>query len=561
MKRWIVLGLLSLTVGCSSLQKKLPDWLGDLIPTPQPTARLEVVRARALSLPLVHVGEPQLTIGSSGLNPVGKTSKSTDVTPATWTASLAPGSTWMPSLTVTKMGSQSLASFAVNHTCVRDGASTKVQFDAPGFAPGFITFQVKCSSSSTPPCGSAIGTAVCAAAPPTLPSPSALPTGTLATRTAGGATPSPDGGKPTPTRTTQPTARPTVPVTGFRLPPLRPTTTDVRYEVNDAGYPRRWCPLRDPAGGTFLCYVPATQTCMDAISEMNLNQMVKAVRVLRQLPQSDNATDFCLSDSQGVSAITAFLNPVYEGNFGEYRGDWAEDEDKCGKDYCKPHYCQKKARAFLLSNDVACAELTNAVETLDWLGLQVVGGRCVERVRPTTFPTTKADPQYASMGTINYDVRQPALTPEQLHLLHETHRCHAEASAAKCGGPPATCSAGQAHLDFEASARNETEHHFFVMKRFFNDPDPRLTPAEQCIRARLEDYDHMRWMILVEQGDWKSRKAENDHQFDHLCMLLKDDRMLGRRTDCGDPNVNHCPIETCAQIMARAEAIMRQPIN
>jgi hypothetical protein len=502
------------------------------------------------------------TFASTGLT--CKTLKVESVLP--FTVGLAPNSgwPWHPGLTIQPLGGVGPATLNV---CVDKGLARPLEVDhtivAVTDANGAAMFDTRISCSANSRCGDKLGgggpvpTVQPTVAPPrpTVTAPTVRPT-PLPTRTGG------------PGPTTQPTAVP--PSTSFRLPPLRPTTTDVRWEVLDFGYPLKWCPIREPAGGAFRGYVAATQTCMDALSEMSLNQMVKAIRVLRQVNNHWNATDFCLSDSQGASAITAFLNPIYEGNFGEYRGDWGEDWS--GKDYGKPHYCQKKARAFLLANPVACAATTNAAETFDWLGIQVVNGKCVPLLRSTTFPETAIDKRFKAMGTINYDVRSPPLTGRELFLLHETHRCHAESSAAKCPNPPPLvdsngtprppCSAGAAHIEFEASAPNESEHHRRVLKRFFNDPDPRHSAADICLIARLEDYDHDRWMRAVVAGDWAaSRKAETDHQNSHFCMLLRDDRLLIRRTDCGDANVNRCPVETCAQVLARAEALMARGVQ
>lgn len=334
-----------------------------------------------------------------------------------------------------------------------------------------------------------------------------------------------------------------------RLPPLRPTAEDVSWEVRDAGYPFRFCPIRQPPGGAFYEYVPATQTCMDAMAERSLVEMIQLARNLRYVNGSQKVIDFCLSDSQGASAITAFLNPVYEGNFGEYRGDWAEDWS--AKDYGKPAYCAKKARTFLLYRPVECATTPELQPSLAFLNLAVIDGQCVDVAEDPIYPAT-IDKRFKTLGTIDYDHRQPALTSEQLRLLHATHEAHRVSSEAKCGGPAPTGSVQAAHVALEASARTEAEHHFFVLKAFSGIMDPRWTPAEACKWARLQDADHMRWMAAVEAGNWAaSRKAENDHQASHFCANLRDERLKIRRTDCGDSNVNHCAIETCFDVLKR----------
>lgn len=350
--------------------------------------------------------------------------------------------------------------------------------------------------------------------------------------------------------------------TNFRLPVIRPTADDVNYAVLDEGYPFKWCAIREPTGGVFMGYAPATQTCMDAMTETDLNYMILLVRVLRYIPNNSNVTDFCLSESQGASAITSLLNPVYEGIFGSYTDTWSEDWS--GKDYSKPHYCQKKARSFIKYNPLAAAMAPEIDLVLPWLNLRFdpSSKKMIDTNlnAPEVYDLTP-DKWYRNIGIIDYRTKFSPLSASQLFLLHETHKCHAQGSLAKCGGPTPECSAGQAHIAFEQSALNEIQHHRFVLKRFalssFASADPRWSPSEVCTLAKLEDYDHMRWMTGVENGFWAvSRKAENDHQNDHLCLYLRDERLKIRRTDCGDANTNKCPVETCSQLIARSNQIL-----
>lgn len=337
----------------------------------------------------------------------------------------------------------------------------------------------------------------------------------------------------------------------YRVPPVRPTAQDVSYTVLDEGYPFKWCPLRAPAGGAFLGYVAASQTCMDAMTETSLTLMVNLIRGLRAIPDNANTTDFCLSDSQGASAITALLNPVYEGNFGSYTGVWSEDWS--GSDYSKPFYCARKARKFLLYHPVACANEPELAPFLPWLDLAIANGRCVDAPRTLTFPDT-IDKRVRALGIIDYDHRQPLPTAYQAELVHGTHEAHVAVSDWRCGvGPaPPAGSVQAAHLALEESARTEAERHFFGLKAFRGDVDPRWSTREVCQWARLQDRDHERWMQAVLAGDWAaSRKAENDHSADHLCMNLRDPRLLIRRTDCGAANVGKCPAETCFDILER----------
>lgn len=336
----------------------------------------------------------------------------------------------------------------------------------------------------------------------------------------------------------------------YRMPTLRPTAEDVRYEVLDTGAPFRWCPVR----GTFI---PATHTCMDLMTETSLLYMTGSVKLLREIGGHTNTTDFCLSDSQGASAIWGLLNPGYEGNFWSYRGTWAEDED--GSDYSKPFYCARKARKFCLYNPVACAtaaRLHDYAKFLPWLGLRVDGTKVVDNFREPVFPTSKLDKRYAMLGTIDYDHPQPPLTQQQLVLLHATHEAHKAVVAWRCGrGPkPEDGIVLRAHLALEDAARNEAELSFFEIV-FWGDVDPRWSPAEVCAIAELEDYDHGQWMAGVAAGSWaQTRKAKNNHNGDHACMNLRDPRLKIARTDCPG---GRCTMMTCAQLIAMKGAIIR----
>lgn len=338
----------------------------------------------------------------------------------------------------------------------------------------------------------------------------------------------------------------------FVAKPERPTGLDVSYRVLDEGYPFKWCASRTPAGGEFVGYKACTQTGMDAMTETSLVMLVNLVRSVRTIRGSQSTIDFMLSDSQGASAITALLNPVYEGNFGKYHGTWQEDWS--GKDYSKPKYAAGKARKLLLGNATSCAKAPEIAKFLDFVNLQIVSGKCVDKPFEPLYPETKIDKSAKSAGIINYTTKQPLPTGSQLVLLHETHYEHERVSDWRCGegSQPAPGVVTSAHLRLEASARTEAEMHFFTLKAFSGDVDPQWTPTEVCKWARLQDYDHERWMLAVMAGNWaNSRKAENDHSADHLCMNLRDPRLKIRRTDCGAASVNDCPVETCFDVLAK----------
>jgi hypothetical protein len=330
----------------------------------------------------------------------------------------------------------------------------------------------------------------------------------------------------------------------YSAEPHRPSPADVSYAVLDEGYPFKWCP-RAPG------YVPATQTCMDAMTEASLNFMVQVIKPLRGMPGSQSATDFCLSESQGASAITSLLNPVYEGNFGTYTGTWTEDWS--GSDYSKPFYCARKARKFMLAYPLACAVAPEIARALPWLNLKIVNGKCIDDYREPAFvdlSMSSIQKLARNQGIINYDVQQPPLTAAQTTLLLATHSEHHKKSNWRCGvGVDNGNAVEEAHLALERSARNEVEHHFFVMKRFLGDVDPRWSTTEVCKIARKQDEAHHKWVDAVLAGDWAaSRKAENDHQFYHLIMNLRDDRLIGR-PDCGAADLSDCPTKTWRDLL------------
>lgn len=322
----------------------------------------------------------------------------------------------------------------------------------------------------------------------------------------------------------------------FTLPPLRPTVVDTAFNVLSAGYPYKWYPLN----GT---YVPSTQTAMDALTESALVNNVNMVRMVRSIPNNASTTDFMLSDSQGISAMI-YLNVVYEGNFGNYRGTWTEDWT--GSDYQKNHYLQRKVRKFLLANPVAAANAVEVDRWLPFLNLAKVNGKVVDAYAgDPPFPESMTSVQklYKNIGIIDYDHKQPPLTPEQIALLQHTHELHHQQTDYRCGvGTNPTESVDAAHQAFEASARNETEHHFFVMKRFSGDVDPRWSTAQVCAIARNTDTAHHKWMDALIAGSWAaSRKAENDHQQWHFVLNLQDPRLL-LRFDCGSKDLSDCHV-------------------
>jgi hypothetical protein len=340
---------------------------------------------------------------------------------------------------------------------------------------------------------------------------------------------------------TPPRATPVV--NGFKTDPIRPTYRDVSIspQVNQA-YPYKWC--RYPNG----VIIPSTQVCADALEQTRFLAAVNAITFARNIPACARYVRRAL-DISFLSEISAVLGPIYETNFGSGRGDWGTDAD--GKHYRKEKNVLEDFQKCALEEPQACAIHGNE-RIFDLLNLRREGNVCVKGALFTLPQPNEASyiKSYLKLGMIDYDVVMPPLTDHQKHLLHETHRLHLQVSDARCGvgSFPAAGAVTNAHIAFEAAARNESEHHFFTMKAFSGDVDMLWRRDQECKLARLQDFFHELWMNGVLQGDWLiSRLAENGHQAVHLLMNLKDERFLVR-LPCILP-IRECPVQNYIDII------------
>lgn len=325
-------------------------------------------------------------------------------------------------------------------------------------------------------------------------------------------------------------------------PPVRPTYRDVSLKVSAAApsYPYKWF-----RGHT------ATQVERDAMQETLAAVAVpEAIRYARTMSSCAGAMRTALSN---LSKITSKLGPEYEGNTLFNGGRWFIPTS--GRHYHDEEYALRAIRRCSLGGGAkACAQ--NPLMTpdlLDLLDLRVDDGRCVAGA---TFelltPTETYDPKRGGLGAIQTSQAVPVPKSRQMGLLHDTMAAHQAVSDFRCGvGPaPAPGSVTAAHVAFEATATTEKQHHFFRMKAFAGYTDPGWSPADVCRWARLQDRAHERWMQAVMGGDWEhSREAENDHQLAHVCMNLRDPRLLVRFS-CAPGRISSCPVRTCDEVLA-----------
>jgi hypothetical protein len=172
---------------------------------------------------------------------------------------------------------------------------------------------------------------------------------------------------------------------------------------------------------------------------------------------------------------------------------------------------------------------------------------------PGTPPGTAFDPARANAGVETSQHRMPPPNPV---LLHATHTAHVAVSDWRCGGPePPPGIVEAAHRRLEASARSESEHHFFRMKNFSGLVDPGWThdhtpTSEECRWGRLQDRFHGRWIGCEEAGDWGcAEQAQDDHQLAHVCMNIGTDDRLVVRFSCG-AYIGGCPVQTCREALS-----------
>ena len=290
----------------------------------------------------------------------------------------------------------------------------------------------------------------------------------------------------------------------------------------------------------------ANQIERDAMEETRLGLVIPAaITYARTMPPCTGAVTASLGY---ISRTTNTLAPVYEHKNSTYFIRVG------GNHYNFEYYSLVGVRNCSLAAPTKCA--ANPLMTSDMqavLNIHIANGKCVAGSEyPILPPEEPSDSVKASQPILQLRVRQPGLTSEQKQLLHATHAAHKAVSDWRCGvGPePAAGIVQDAHLAFEASARNDTEAHFFRMKDFSGAVDPDWTPDQVCTIARLQDAAHERWMDAILAGNWDlARASDTDHQNAHLCMNIGTSSRLTVRFTC-DSSIENCPITTCAEAVS-----------
>jgi len=274
-----------------------------------------------------------------------------------------------------------------------------------------------------------------------------------------------------------------------------------------------------------------------------------AIRYGRTIPGCSGAVQSAFNN---LSKITSKLGPVYEGNAILPGGSWVVSLS--GRHYHFEQYALRGFRKCSLGAADACGHsrlMTAALQ--DLLDLRVEDKRCVAGAAfDPPAPTQPYDPQRASAGAVQNVGSIPVPNGHQLGLLQATMDAHSAVGEWRCGtraAPPAGI-VQKTHMTLEASATSEKQQHFFSMKAFSGEVDRGWSVGEVCRWAHLQDVFHHAWMEAVADGDWgHSRQAETDHQIAHICMGLRDERLLVRFS-CGPSPISTCPVQTCEQALA-----------
>ena len=333
---------------------------------------------------------------------------------------------------------------------------------------------------------------------------------------------------------------------GFKSAPVRPTYRDVSIKIP-----------RQESFKWFRGYV-ATQVLRDAMEETLAGIAVpEALRYARTIPSCETAMNKAMSSS-GLNAITTKLGPIYEIAQALKDGDggsWAIGGTQ-GRHYSIENYILSNVQACSIEANSAslCAKSTLMTpDLLDLLDMRVEGGKCVQGANFELVPPQEVyDNKRSQLGKVQAKTLMPELTEEQKRMLHATHMAHKQVSDWRCGIAPAP-EAGivkKRHLELEASAVNEEQHHFFRLKDFSGTPDPGWTQEEVCQWARLQDRAHENWMDAILAGKWgRARLFDNDHQQAHLCMTLKNDELLTLFSCEQEESVRDCPKRTCTEVL------------
>jgi hypothetical protein len=297
------------------------------------------------------------------------------------------------------------------------------------------------------------------------------------------------------------------------MTPIRPIGRDLSIKNLDDTYPLRWYPLST---------IPhtASQTEKDA---MEWHLFAMTVEALRLLEHACPSTFRFATSASGLAAITTRLSAVspYEGALVKGSGAVWEVPAK-GRHYVIERSVLDKLRAECLKKTAPIAPLASRPDLRDLLNLSPdckgpaaftladVKGLRVDSVREDAFVLTSK-------------VTQRPLTSDQAALLRATHEAHHAVSAWRkdpihVPQPPLGI-VQRAHDQFEASAQDEGQLHFFQIKPFSGVEHPGWAREELGAWAAIQDTYHHRWMEFMLAGNWgRVRESDTAHLFAHLCM-------------------------------------------
>jgi hypothetical protein len=311
----------------------------------------------------------------------------------------------------------------------------------------------------------------------------------------------------------------------------------------------------------------ATQTQRDAMEEYLTGVgMPLMYRYERSLPS--NCQGDLTQMMTWLNSITPRLSPIYElgrsllpsgpgGTVGSRRGGVWEDPTS-GRHYHFEIYAMKRVQATSLSASCSAACASNITpELLSLLNLRIEGGRCVAGASFSSMQPTESYKAAIGNGVavVQSKSRMPGLNAEQVDLLdNQITPSHKAIANWFCGSygptPPDFENHHMIHMMLNETAKTESMNHFFTMKDHEFVLDQGWSPEDGCRLAIMSDEAHDQWTQAIKNGDWGvSRQAEDDHQNVHLCMSINDPNLVVRHS-CGNTSIYHCPVQTCADMIA-----------
>lgn len=348
-------------------------------------------------------------------------------------------------------------------------------------------------------------------------------------------------------------------MTPQQLPrPLSPR--DLSLKLDDAT-PYRWANV----GGA---YQSATQGSMDQLEESRLMILLQLMRALRPLVGAQKKINRWVLVNSGFSHIFRDLNPVYQMDKlddGE-GGEWTTDAS--GKHYSIENYALGDFQKLCLSRDNFTLVSKLPRDFLDLLNLRERLGRMeigADFTLPAIPPTY--DKAIARQGPITADRLMRPLSTLQLAKLTSATLAHQHGSD-PVAHPDEEASHQSVQMllqDFEHSATDEEQRHFFQLMQFNAGTDPRWSASDLVLIRKLEDITWNEWdrELRTPAPNWgHSRYWEIAHQQAHalsgFCTLPPEAQML-YRFPCFDHRGNAkpmhlCPEENQQQVMARLRA-------